>query len=171
MTSVQLITFGNHIRNNTNQTVIDALASGNHSIIAAWYNEQADPAFWIFVDHVTTDEVRASLDWNEVLHDTNGLTDLQRWGFETLMHNGSYEPAKLNDRNALIKIFPTSMSNTRTAVLADATKQATNIEEVFAEEASGPAGGDGSSQGNSAIATFIGTVSHIDVFNALTATE
>lgn len=39
----QLVTFGNHIRNNTNQDVIDALAAGNNVAIAAWYNGDASP--------------------------------------------------------------------------------------------------------------------------------
>jgi hypothetical protein len=131
--------------------------------IAEAYNLQSDPDFWVFLSSVDTDTVRDSLDWTEILDDTTGLTELQRWGFDTLIHNGVYNPSKLSSRLAMLKIFPSTMTNTRASILADATRLATRAEAVMATTASGPAGGDGSAQNDSAIMTFEGDLSYQDV--------
>jgi hypothetical protein len=165
LTAAQLQVFATDIENNTNQTIIDALASGNNNAIRDWYNSEASPAFYIFVTSVTVDEVRHSLDWDEVLDSSTGLTELQRWGFETLLHNGTYDPRDENNRNALVKIFPAGMSNTRSAVLADATKLASYAQQLFSSAATGPAGGDGSSASNAAISA-IDLVTLLDVREA-----
>lgn len=131
--------------------------------IAEAYNLQADPDFWVFLSSVNTDAVRDSLDWTEVLDETSGLTPAQQWGFDTLIHNGVYDPSKLNSRMALLSIFPAEMTNTRANLLSDATRLATRAEALFATTASGPAGGNGSAQNKSAIASFEGQLSYQDV--------
>lgn len=131
--------------------------------IAEAYNLPADPDCWVFLSSVDTDEVRKSLDWPEVLDATTGLTELQRWGFNTLMHNGSYNPSELNERMGLLQIFPAGMSNTRANLLDDAVRKATRAEALLKVAATGPAGGDGSAKNKSAIAVFQGLLSYQDV--------
>lgn len=163
LSQAQLQTLATDLQNNTNQTVIDALAAGNNNALAEWYNQQASPDFFVFLNSVTVDEVRKSLDWSEVLDDTNGLTDLQQFGFNTLFSNGDYDPSNPNNRTALINIFPPGMTNTRQAVLADATKLASNAEKLFSTTATGPGGGDGSAANQSAVSSFLGTLSSNDI--------
>ena len=167
LTQEQIATFAAHLEANENQTIIDALASGNNNAIVAWYNQTAEPAVWVFRHSVDVDEVRRSLDWDEVLDGTDGLTVRQQWGFNTLMHNGTYDPSEENNRQALIRIFPASMSDTRAAMLADATRNATYAESIFIQAATGPGGGNGSAQGQSAIAVFEGDISLQDVRDAV----
>ena len=163
MTTEQLVTFAAHIEANEDADVVAALAAGNNNAIVDWYNQTASPSVWVFKHSVDVDEVRRSLDWDEVLDDTDGLTVRQQFGFNVLMHNGTYDPTELNNRNGLIKIFPSSMPNTRAAMLEDATRTATRAEAVFIETATGPGGGNGSAQAQSAIATFTGNVTRDDV--------
>lgn len=114
-------------------------------------NQTAAPGFFVFVTSVDVDEVRNSLDWDEVLHATTGLTPIQQFGFNTLFHNGDYNPSLESSRDALVKIFPVGMSNTRAAILADATKLATIAEKLLASPGTGPGGGNGSAAAQSAV--------------------
>lgn len=107
-------------------------------------NQIAAPSHFVFVTSVSVDEVRMSLDWDEVLDASTGLTPLQQFGFNTLFSNGDYDPSQEGSRDALVKIFPPAMSNTRAAVLADATKLATIAEKLLASDGTGPGGGNGS---------------------------
>jgi len=163
MTEDQKQTYAAFLEASTDQTVIDALAAGNNNALVTWSNQEADPTFWVFMNSVSVDEVRRSLDWSEVLHGTTGLTELQQFGFDALLHNGTYDPSEENNREGLTKIFPVTMPNTRAAVLNDAVRHATNAEQVFAVEASGPAGGDGSAKAQAAIAEFYSSVSLQDI--------
>ena len=175
MNQAQLVAFGNDIRTNTNQEVIDALAENNPGLIAEWYNQTASPDFWVFVQSVTTDTVRESLSPSETCADEDAPTDPglnaeQRWHFDLLMHNGSYDPAKRVSRDMLVKIFPSHMSQTRSNVLSDATRLANRVEKVLAETLDGPGGGNGSAKTSSAGCTHFGNVSWVDVNAALDAT-
>lgn len=176
MDAAQLVTFGNDIRNNTDQTVIDALASNNPGVIAEWYSQQASPDFWIFKQSVDTDTVRDSLVASETAADedaaTNpGLNSQQRWHFDLLMHNGHYNPAKRVSRDLLVKIFPSHMTGTRNKIISDATTRANRIEKLLAVTLDGPGGGNGSAPTSAAGATHFGGVSWIDVDQALQATQ
>lgn len=114
-------------------------------------NQVAAPGYYVFVTSVDVDTVRQSLDWDEVLHATTGLTAIQQFGFNTLFHNGTYDPSLESSRDALVKIFPVHMSNTRQAILADATKLATIAEKLLASNGTGPGGGNGSAAAQSAV--------------------
>ena len=164
----QLTMLGNHIR--ANPDAADYLEggsdSGNIGAIRDLYNGDVDPVFRVFLSSVSVDKVRESLEWSEVADDVK-FTAQQQWMFNVLMHNGSYNPSIENNRDGLIVIFPAAMPLTRAAVLADATRHATIVEKLFAEEASGPGGGDGSASTNSAIAVFSGNVTTSQVQLAL----
>lgn len=107
-------------------------------------NVTASPSVFVFVTSVSVDDVRKSLDWNEVLDGATGLTAIQQFGFNVLFSNGDYDPSLESNRDALVKIFPVGMSNTRAAVLADATRLATIAENLLAADGTGPGGGNGS---------------------------
>ena len=169
MTPEQHVTFGNHIRANTDPAIIAAVAANDYRTIADWYNQPASPDFWVFLPSVNVDEVRRSLDWDEIEDDAK-FTAQRQWMFNTLMANGTYNPEEENNRQALIRIFPTSMPACRAAMLADATETANRVEQLFASAGTGPGGGNGSAQAQSAVRDFHGDVDNRDVDYALEAT-
>ena len=141
-------------------TAIKGYVEANHSVngVGAYNQATADamnqiaaPSHFVFVTSVSVDRVRKSMDWDEVLHATTGLTPIQQFGFNTLFHNGDYDPSLQSSRDALVKIFPVAMSNTRAAVLADATKLATIAEKLLAADGTGPGGGNGSAAAQSRV--------------------
>ena len=141
-------------------TAIKTYVEANHSVngsgvydqaTATAMNQLAAPSHFVFVTSVSVDNVRKSLDWDEVLNVTTGLTPLQQFGFNTLFSNGDYDPSLESSRDALVKIFPAGMSNTRAAVLADATKLATIAEKLLSVAGTGPGGGNGSAAAQSAV--------------------
>ena len=183
MTPEQITTFAAAIAANTDQTIVDALAAGNNNAIVAWYNQTASPAVWVFKDSVDTDSAFKAIDKSEYIDvpasggttvtqliqalEAASLARRQEVALNLMFANGTYDPSLEANRDALVAIFPSSMPNTRAAMLADGTRQATYAEALFITTASGPAGGDGSSQNNSAIAGFIGSVSLQDVRDAV----
>lgn len=141
-------------------TAIKNYVEANHSVngsgvydqsTADAMNQVASPSVFVFVTSVSVDKVRESLDWDEVLDPTTGLTQKQQFGFNTLFSNGDYDPSLVSSRDALVKIFPVSMSNTRAAVLADATRLATIAENLLASNGTGPGGGNGSAAAQSRV--------------------
>jgi len=168
LTQDQLVTFGNHIRANSDQNVIDAVAAGDVTTIQQWYSD--DSSLYVFLDSVSTDDVRESIVWSEVLDPVDGMDELQRWGFDLMMANGTFNPEKVNTRNGLILIFDAQMPLTRAAIIADATRFANEFETIFGVAAIGPGGGNGSTPSNAAIAVVKGTPSIANVDHALAAT-
>ena len=83
LTTEQLTTLKASIVANADPAVVQALADGNNGAIADWYNQEADPAFYLFVSSVTIDEVRRSLDWAEIADDTK-FTAQQQFMFNVL---------------------------------------------------------------------------------------
>lgn len=142
LTAIKNYVEANHVVNGVgvyNQSTADAM------------NQTAAPGYFVFVTSVSTDDVRKSIDWTEVLDETTGLTAIQQFGFNTLFFNGDYDPSLESNRDALVKIFPVGMSNTRAAVLADATKLATIAEKLLSSPGTGPGGGNGSAAAQSAV--------------------
>lgn len=186
LTPEQIITFGNHIRANEDQTVVDALAVGDNNTIRDWYNQETSPAVWVFKSSVDTDSAFRSIDKDEYIDipasggstvgdlveaiEAASLARRQEIALNLMLANGTYDPREESNRDALVKIFPSSMPNTRAAFLADATRKANYAEAIFIATATGPAGGNGSAQGQAAIANYEGSVSKDDVRNALAAT-
>ena len=179
LTSAQLQAFADDIDGNTDQTVIDALAAGSHNTIRNWYNQEASPAFYVFLTSVDTDTAFKSIDKSEYIDvpasggttveslveaiEAASLARRQEVALQLLLANGTYDPSVQANREALVEIFPNTMPNTRAAFLADAVRQANYIEKLFATEGSGPAGGDGSSANDAAIPGYEGNVTTADV--------
>lgn len=161
----QIQTFASHIEANPAQAVIDALADGNNNAIVAWYS-QVDPAFWVFLDSVSTDKAREAIDWAEILAPGNKISAESRWAFDILTANGDFNPTLQNTRAGLDEIF-SGFNNTRTALLLIATRNATEFEKVFAITATGPGGGNGSAQAQAAEAIVVGIPSLDNVRDAV----
>jgi len=161
----QLATFKTHLDANTDPVIVQALQDGTNIVIADWYNGVASPDVWVFKSSVTAKELRDAFDWNEVLTGSP-INDLSRWGFDNLLKEGSVDPSLVNTRNALNQIF-TGQSTTKLNVLNASTRKASIIESLFIQTATGPGGGDGTTQMGSAIADFEGDISRLDVAAAL----
>lgn len=184
LTNAQLTTLGTHIR--ANAAVAGDLAAGNLGAIADYYNGTATPSVFVFRVSVDTDTAFKSIDKDEYIAipasgggsvaelvqavEAASLARRQEVALNLLLANGTYDPQVESNRDALTKIFPASMPNTRAAFLADATRLASYVESLFIAIASGPGGGDGSSQATSAIAQWSGSVSFHDIDRALELT-
>jgi len=141
-------------------TAIKTYVEANHTVrgrgaygpaTARTMNRPASPNHFVFATSVSVDQARRSLDWTEVLHPVTGLTALQQFGFNVLFAHGSYNPSLLSSRNALVQIFPSVITNTRAALLADATRLATVAEQLLAADGTGPGGGNGSAANQSRV--------------------
>lgn len=161
----QLVTFGNHIRANTDQTVIDALAAGNLNAIRDWYNQDASPNFWVLLDQLEVDSAIEAIDWDT---DYAAIKD-DMSTFLLLFRNGTYATRGPGARAALDNVF-SGASASKSAILGVATRLATYAESLFAVTATGPGGGDGSAQAQSANTVFLGDVTAQDVDLALEET-
>jgi hypothetical protein len=165
--SAQLVTLGNDIR--ANVAVNGDL--NNFNAIRAWYNADASPSFHVFKSSVSTDVARKAVDWSEVLDDVTPLKDIARWSFDQLLANGDYDAGSESNRDALAAIFAgTNYQNTRAAILAASVRLATEAEKLFAVTATGPAGGDGSSNTAAAALVYEGQLTNREVNLALEAT-
>jgi hypothetical protein len=163
----QLIILGDNIRANPDPDVMSWLADGADNDIATWYSDAANqaPEVWVLVDSLTRDQVIASMDW-AAEYDPGFKDDMTAIVF---LVAAQYDPRPAGNRHALNAVFA-GASNTKTAVLAAATRAATPAESLYITPATGPGGGDGSSQGQSALAVFSGSVSSAEVSRALRLT-
>lgn len=158
LNSTQCQTLADDMAANTNQAVIDALASGNNSALQEWYNGVAAPSFWVIISEVPVDDIVAAIEW-----DTDYVAfkdDVPALAF--LLSNGTYGPQPPGAREALNQVF-SGANATKNAVLAVATRLASYAEAIFAETTTGPGGGDGSSQATSAIPIVEGNLSLSDI--------
>jgi len=162
LTNAQVATLATDIENNTNQTVIDALAAGNNNAIRDWYNEQASPNFWVLKNSISVDELVESLDWTGEYADFKDDMPAIR----LLLDNGTYAPQPVGAREALNAVF-TGAGNSKAAILGMATRTATNAEKLFAVSTTGPGGGNGSAQAQSAIPEVEGNITRDDVLAAV----
>lgn len=165
MTPAQLVTFGNDIRGNTDPAVVAALAAGNNNQIRDWYNQDAAPDHWVFIEQMQVDDAVEAMDWAT---DYTAFQDDMN-AFLLLFRNGSYGVAGEGARNALNSIL-SGANSTKNALLGIATRLATEAEKLFTVTATGPGGGDGSASNNSANTVFVGQVTRDDVRDALAAT-
>lgn len=183
LSSAQLATFAADLEANTDQDVTDALAAGNNNAIVAWYNQQASPAVWVFRSSIDTDTAFDAIDKSEYVDvpasggstvaqlvqaiEAASLERRREFALELMLHNGTFDPSVESNRDALTDIFPPSMPLTRASLLEASTRQATYAEALFISAASGPAGGDGSAQGQAALAGFTGSIALQDVRDAV----
>jgi hypothetical protein len=164
LTDSQLTTLGNHIR--ANPDVAAALAAGNLGDIRDAYNAPTiDPVVWVFNAQVNVDDTVESLDWaGEYALFKDDLPAIR-----LLFDNGTYAVEGPGARAALNAVFA-NCPNTKTAILAAATRPATLAESLFVETATGPGGGDGTLQTAAATAVVAGAVTTQEIDLALERT-
>ena len=163
LTTDQLTTLGNHIQ--ANQAVAAALAAGNLGDIRDWYNGTASPEFWVLKNNLDVDTAIEAVDWAA---DYAAIKDDMQT-FLLLFRNGSYPTAGAGARAALNEVL-SGASDSKQAILAAATRKATEAETLFAVDATGPGGGDGSAPMQSANTVFTGDITTQDVDLALELT-
>jgi len=161
--NTQLTTFGTHIRANSDTAVVAALAAGNLGDIRDWYSGESDA--WVFVGQMGVDSAVESLDWaGEYASFKDDIP-----GLRLLFDNGTYNVDPPGAREALNSVFA-SCPNSKSGILAAATRHATELEKIFMATTTGPGGGDGSAQAQSAIVVVSGGPSTQDVDRALELT-
>ena len=158
LTDTQRTALTTDISGNTDPIILQAIADGNTGVIADWYNGTASPDFWILKRDVGVDAIVGAMDW--ATDYTAFKDDINAIRF--LLDNGTYDPQPVGAREALNEVF-SGAAATKSNVLSAATRLATYAEKLFAVTTTGPGGGDGSSQGASAIAEFIGNITFQDV--------
>lgn len=164
LTTAQLTTLGNAIR--ANGSVATELAAGNIGGIRDWYNGESSPSFWVLKPDVAVDDMVSAMDW--ATDYAAFKDDIPAIGF--LLSNGTYDPQQPNARDALNAVFAGATA-TKAAVLALATRIATEAEKLFAVTTTGPGGGNGTAQSTSAIAEVVGSLTTQNVDLALEATQ
>lgn len=163
LTSAQLVTLGNDIRGNA--AVAQELADGNNNGIAAWYNQDASPDFWVLLDQLPVDDAIEAMDWAA---DYSTFKD-DMTAFLLLFRNGTYGVRGPGARGALNSVL-SGAGSSKANILAAATRLATYAEQLFATAASGPGGGSGGSQASAANTNATGPLTSANVRDALAAT-
>jgi|GEM_PF-6870693 len=171
MTPEQHIAFAADIAANTDQTIVDALADGALNVIMNWYNEKTSD-FWVLQQSIEVDRaVQEGIDWDT---DYAAFDEKDMSVMLFLFHNGSFAIEAPRGRHALNEVC-TGAANSKAGLLGLATRKATKVEKLFAEEPktvyggsdNGPGGGDGSAQAQSAVAVFKGNCTLQDVQAAI----
>lgn len=175
LSEAQLVTFGTHIRANTDPVIVAALAAGNYTVIAGWYNQEASPPVPVWKTSVSVDEANNGIVWTEFMavpvlggDDLAGLKlaieqgttyARQNAALEQLFRNGSFDPSLQSIRDSLSVIFAGD-EETIAALLALAKENARNIEVVFT---GAPVQGAG-------VREFVGTTTWNEALAAVKAT-
>lgn len=159
LTDSQIAIFKADMLANSNQAVIDALAVGDAGAIAAWYNLLATPAFWVYKDVVSIEEVSAAIELDDVASMTTGDNEKLKTFFVIRSESGVFA-SKASDRAGFDDIFSAAAGDDSQQALAALWKrQATNAEKLFAT-------GTGS-EASPADAGFLGSVTFQEVGKAL----
>lgn len=136
LTPAQLITLGTHIAANTatiNGVQIKDLprTADNAFDVAAWYNVQADPAYYVWRTSLTIDEVMLNgFDWTRVDNLSVGKSRIWEWMFQL----GSIDPSKPNIRAGINAVWVGTAADlaVRAAVYTHCYRPCTRGELVFA---------------------------------------
>jgi len=141
LTDAQLATFKADIEGNTNQTVIDALASGANNVIAAWYSGDASPDYWVYKDLVPIDEVSAVIELDDVANMTTG--DNEKLKTFYAIRQGGVFASKESDRAGFDDIFSAAAGDdSQQALVALWKRLANELEKVFAVGSGAGTNGD-----------------------------
>lgn len=162
LTAAQLTDLKTDIQANADPTVVQAISDGNHGAIAAWYNQDASPDYWIYRELVEADEIRDSID----VQDLADITDTDRGRVVDILAVRSergFSGADARDRSAWDDVFSAaSGDNSQQAIAVLWTRIATNSEGVFALST-----GSGANAANADTTSWQGELSSSDVTNAL----
>jgi len=162
----QLVTFGNHIRNNPNPTVVQDLADGNNNGLADWYNQIATPDYWIFRSQVTADELSNSIDLQDVANITSADSDRVLKMFQLrALSDSPFDGTNPRTRSAWDDVFSAAAGdNSQQAIDSLWRRLCTEGELVFALLSGAGTNGDPD------VTEFEGSLNSNDVTDALSLT-
>lgn len=177
LSNAQLDTFKADILANTDPAVVAALAAGADNAIAEWYNQTASPAFWVWKNDVTTDDVGRTISLKDLGNITTANSDRLNTAF-TLYSQGEgakgFSPSTATTRAFFADMFSGAAGAATRPLLLSLWQRTTNyIEKLFATgtgtqgtgEINGTSGQPDA--GSPATLVFEGTVSSSDVRAAL----
>ena len=126
LTEAQRTTLAAHIRANTDQAVIDALAARNDTELASLYNAESSYVVWQSV--VTVPEYKGALVWSEVDALTAGKARIWEWvtGNQTV----DLDATDLNIRQGILDAFAGTTSLDQLTNVAK--KNATLAQSIYA---------------------------------------
>jgi hypothetical protein len=154
LTPAQSLTLKTDINTNPTLSGIPNTSDGNFTI-AAHYNTEVSPEFYIWKNFVGTMELKKGVIWTEYIGRSAGERDAFRFMTDT----GGINPSDANIRTGIQEIFNGPQgSGTRAGLTAVCSKKSNNVEKLFST-------GTGT-QNSPAITTFFGTVTSSDVQNA-----
>lgn len=152
----QSTTLKNAIAANTNQVIVDGVSYAINAVpkngdgaaaVAAWYNQMASPAFWLWYNEASLTAVGMALKMSDV----GGLTTANstRLQVSFQVRPNGFNPSVQDDRSLFGSLFSVSgASGTRANLLALWQHQANNAEKVFATGTGTQATGDLNSDGS-----------------------
>ena len=155
---------------NTDPTVVQALADGNAGVIAAWYNGDASPAYWVLRCVVGVGEIRQAIDAHNLVDITAADLDRVMALLELRSGSGGEGGGELGfsgevetDRTAWDDAFSSAAGDeSQQAIAALWTRVATYAEVVHALST-----GTGADAANADTTSWQGTLTFQDVTQAL----
>lgn len=129
LTEAQRVSLAAHIRANTDQNVVDALAIRNDTELTRLYN--LDSLFYVYRPSVTIQQIGAAFDWSEV--EGNTSVENERLNVFRAYFEESVDPSRQDIRAFFDGVFSGAGGTNTRASLADLwVRFATVAESVFA---------------------------------------
>lgn len=150
----QRTTLAAHIRANTDQAVVAALAIRDDTTLTSLYN--ADSTFIVWRESIPPEEYREQMVWTEVDGLQAGKARIWEWITQNMTM--AIDASKGNVRAGLAEVFPANQT-TRGQLLAIAKEAASVAESIFATGT-----GTDASPG---VRTLVGSITTEDVGRAL----
>ena len=135
--------------------------------IAQAYNLVGTPDNWVLNTAVPYGDLKLGIDYGEYEAITQGERD--SWVALTgdlLGAGGDLDATDRRVRDALIDIFPPTAPNTRAGLLDELSRLGLRGENLYATDAVGPGGGNGSSQQSAQELDHVGNITARDVQRA-----
>lgn len=115
------------------EALAGAVQSGDYAVIAAAYNQLADPAFIVWRTYVTQDEImQTGFDWVRIDNLSVGKARIWEWLFAN--ETRSINPSKANVRAGIAEVWKGTQADlaVQAAVLGHCRRAATRFEKLFA---------------------------------------
>ena len=127
LTTAQLTTLKNDI--NADPAFVGVpMNSDGHFTIAAAYNLQAAPDWWVWRTRVPTADCKTATNWTEFI----GRSQVERDAWQFMLSNGFINAADVNVRQGIGDIFSgPSGVDTRTRLTDIAKRKALRVEKLF----------------------------------------
>ena len=132
-------------------------------LISDDYGLVGSPLNWVLIPAVPVATLNLGIDYQEFV-DVTAVTEGQRAGYGNLTRTGEdFDAGSEENRDALLAIFTPSAPNTRSGILDNITRPGLRGENLYAINATGPGGGDGSGQQQAQELVVVGEIARRDV--------